>query len=831
MKLHLVCNAHLDPVWLWEWEEGLAETLSTFRIAAEFCEEFKTFVFCHNEAVLYKWVAEYEPQLFLKIKKLISEGRWKVIGGWYIQPDCNIPSGESLVRQILIGKNYFINELKTEPETAVNFDPFGHSRGLVQILKKSGYKSYLFCRPDEKSLKLPGDDFIWQGFDGSEILAHRASDHYNSQKGKAALKIKQWLKKNNNKQEGILLLGIGNHGGGPSREDIKHIEQLQKTEEEWDICHSYPEKYFSWLDNKSADLSIFKKDLNPWAVGCYTSMAMVKKLHSKVETEYYATEKMLVHASLNGLLKYPSEKLNEALEDILFSEFHDILPGSGISEVEEYAIQKLNHSLEIISKLRARAFFSLLSGWKKAGENEFPVFVYNPQPQDIEEVVCCEFQPPEPNFNKNIFWQPELFDEDNNKIDLQLEKESCNIQCDQRKRIVFRAKLKASSMNRFSCVMNEIDIAEKPFITPVKSFIFKTDDCEIRINKNSGLIDSYKVNGVDHLRESSGKLLVINDYADPWGMKVNSFRNIEGEFRLKTRKESADFAAINEKELEPVRIIEDGKIRTVIEALFGYNHSSVCLRYIIPKRGKEIELQLRVYWMEKDNMLKLSLPTVFNNIRCFGQVDFGTQEFTRDKEELLAHKWLCITDEKEQQAFSVINDGSYGFDYGDGELRISLLRSPAYAGHPVDDVTPITRQDRFEQRMDQGERKFRFWLNGGDMDDRLSKIDNESQIKNEGFMVLCCYPSGEGKKVLPSIILSNNVIRLAALKLAENSNKLIIRLFNATGQKQETEIKLQSIGVKCNTVLKSNEIKSLAVDLETKEVFEVDLMEGKIIEN
>ena len=186
-RLILICNAHLDPVWLWEWEEGLAETLSTFRIAAQFCEEFDGFIFNHNEALLYQYVEAYEPQLFERIRKLVRAGKWHIMGGWFLQPDCNIPDGESLVRQILLGKEYFKDKFNVEPETAINFDPFGHTRGLVQILRKAGYSSYLFCRPDKQFLELPDDDFIWIGYDGSEILAHRASEHYNSQQGKAGV--------------------------------------------------------------------------------------------------------------------------------------------------------------------------------------------------------------------------------------------------------------------------------------------------------------------------------------------------------------------------------------------------------------------------------------------------------------------------------------------------------------------------------------------------------------------------------------------------------------------------------------------------------------------
>ena len=142
-KIHLVCNAHLDPMWLWEWEEGAAEAISTFRVAADFCEQYDGFVFNHNEVTLYKWVEEYEPALFQRIQRLVKEGKWHIMGGWYLQPDCNIPCGESIVRQALIGKQYFMEKFGVEPTTAINFDPFGHSRGLVQILAKSGYDSYV----------------------------------------------------------------------------------------------------------------------------------------------------------------------------------------------------------------------------------------------------------------------------------------------------------------------------------------------------------------------------------------------------------------------------------------------------------------------------------------------------------------------------------------------------------------------------------------------------------------------------------------------------------------------------------------------------------------
>jgi alpha-mannosidase len=118
-KLFLICNAHLDPVWLWTWEEGAAEAISTFRAAAGMCEEYDGFIFCHNEAVLYQWIQEYEPDLFVRIQALVKEKKWHIMGGWYLQPDINMPAGESIVRQIMTGRRYFKKYFGVAPETAV----------------------------------------------------------------------------------------------------------------------------------------------------------------------------------------------------------------------------------------------------------------------------------------------------------------------------------------------------------------------------------------------------------------------------------------------------------------------------------------------------------------------------------------------------------------------------------------------------------------------------------------------------------------------------------------------------------------------------------------
>lgn len=138
-KLHLVCNSHLDPVWQWDWDEGAAAALATFYSAVRLADKYD-YIFCHNEVILYEYIERFDPGLFNEIAGLVKEGKWHIMGGWYDQPDCLVPSGESFIRQISLGKEYFKEKFDTYPKTAINFDSFGHTKGLPQILKKCGFE-------------------------------------------------------------------------------------------------------------------------------------------------------------------------------------------------------------------------------------------------------------------------------------------------------------------------------------------------------------------------------------------------------------------------------------------------------------------------------------------------------------------------------------------------------------------------------------------------------------------------------------------------------------------------------------------------------------------
>jgi alpha-mannosidase len=252
---------------------------------------------------------------------------------------------------------------------------------------------------------------------------------------------------------------------------------------------------------------------------------------------------MLAVAAMQELMSYPAKDLLEVMRDLAFAEFHDTLPGTSIQNVEDAAIRLMDHGMEILSRHKAQAFFALASGQPPAVDGEIPVLVYNPHPWPVRGVFECEFMLADQNW-KDEFTIAKVW-RDGVELPTQIEKELSNLTMDWRKRVVFVAELKPGQMNRFDCKLEITPARPKPQLQAKDgSLSFDNGVMQVEINTTTGLLDRYAVNGVDLLKPGACRLLVITDDEDPWGMKVQDFRRVEGAFALMSREEGSRFSGL-----------------------------------------------------------------------------------------------------------------------------------------------------------------------------------------------------------------------------------------------------------------------------------------------
>ncbi|MBQ9745062.1 MAG: alpha-mannosidase [Clostridia bacterium] len=769
--VHMICNAHIDPIWQWDWPEGVSATLSTFYSAVKLAEEFD-YIFCHNEVTVYKYVEEYAPGLFAKIKELVKAGKWHIMGGWYLQPDCNMPSGESFVRQIREGQRYFKEKFGVCPTTAINLDPFGHSVGLVQIIKKCGQDSYMFMRPFTYELALPSEQFIWRGLDGSEIKATRVCG-YGSGLGRSAKVIRD---RANIQSFDVCaaMWGVGNHGGGPSRKDLSDIKEQLLTDEKTTFVHSTPENFFASINPRE----VVDSSLHISMPGCYTSMYRVKKLHAQLETEISMAEKMASVAYMTGLLdKYPEGELQSAVEDLLNAEFHDVLPGSSVQCGEDAGIRFLNHGMLEAERVKIKSYFALSSLQKPAKEGEYPIVIFNPHPYELCDNVECEFVLADQNWSEKVQSHITVKDEDGNTVPYQVIKEESNLNLDWRKRIIFEAYLKPMRLSRYSVY---VDYSEKQSEEKPSSFVFDNGRKYVEIDKTTGILTSYKINGVEYLKDGFG-LCSLDDNADPWGMGREQLKRMGTNERMFSPSLNPNGAF---KGMKNVQIIEDGSIYLGIEAFFECDNSRARILYKIYKNNDDIDIDVTLYMGDIDKIIKLKLPLAESGA-LIGQVPFGTETLFTDGRENVAGRFVAV--DYGDSCIALLNKGVYGSHFEDNCLYMSLVRGVTYCAHPIGERQLIP-YDRFTKKIDQGENNYSFRLTVTDR----SRLERKALEFNEKPYALNIFPipceTANAKDL--DISIGENIISMNTVKKAYGKDAVIFRLLNNTPDNQKSFIKV-----------------------------------------
>ena len=449
----------------------------------------------------------------------------------------------------------------------------------------------------------------------------------------------------------------------------------------------------------------------------------------------------------------------------------------------------LDHALEILARVKARAFFALSGGHKPAMEDKIPIYAYNPYPYPISGDFSCEFMLWDQDW-KHPFLECEVYDNDNNIIPSQSEKENSNIPIQWRKRATFHASLAPMSMSRFDCAFIEKDkspVYSMP--TEGECYVFDNKKTRIKINRKTGLIDEYAADGINYIKPGAFELEVYEDNYDPWYMEEelkNTWQNKIGSFKLADKAQTQRFCALDAP-IEPVHIIEDGAVRTVAEAVFTYNSSRAVVKYIM-SQNDGFKINVRIIWDEKQKMVRMNIPSAFTDNTCIGQQPYGQDILKSDMTENVSQEYIALV--SDDKAILAVNNGIYGsaFDGAADELKLTLLRSPAYCTHPLPGLEPLPK-DRYISYIDQGERDFELMFEIGSRDEIMAKASATAQHFNMRPMLLSFYPQTGGEKPQTPIIVSDNdVVNVTAIKRSDDGNGYVIRLFNPTDEKQKVKI-------------------------------------------
>jgi alpha-mannosidase len=792
--LHLICNAHLDPVWQWRWEEGASEALSTFRTAVEILREHHDLLFNHNEAVLYRWVQTYDPVLFGEIQKLVEEGRWCISGGWHLQPDVNIPGIESIIRHIAEGRDFFHEYFGVTPTVAYNFDSFGHSGGLPQVLALAGYRMYIHMRPQPNELALPSDLYRWRGVDGTEITGLRiAVGLYHTERDNIEQRLLEGTELALILQRDVpVFWGIGDHGGGPTRRDLSVIDAFMRNEDRVHIVHSTPERLWEALAGAARNAPVVDGDLQRCFTGTYTSLARLKRrchesLGQLVQAEAVRTATWWMRGQ-----EYPAAELGECWRDHLFNDFHDILPGSCTQPAEQDALDQYGRVAESVRRIRLGAAVWFNHGAPRKATIPVTLVNSDPAPGKIPVEVDCmlDLRP-----KWTGLWHLRLFDDAGREVPCQEEQPESLLPFNGwRRRVSFLASPKGVGASTF-----ELRIFEG-----TRSQEGKAPALAHSFNPGSGLVDHLRAGtSLECLAGPLLQPLVVEDDGDAWGSDHWSYRTVVGRF---------------EKVSGP-RVIQTGPIRTITESVLTYGRSRIVFDTYAYPDWPVIEVRLRITWNEIRKRLKLSIPTVFRSPSVLCDVPGGAIARPADGEEHVHGRWFLLQGRVNETeiAFAVAHNGLHGLDFQEGEVRLSVVRSAAYCheqGLPLGDSPE-------RKYMDIGLHDVRLAVTAGDPDAVRSLIARIPDLLAAPPIVYAHLPIGipaprgleEASEPAHDLFsLTPGSARMLCCKRSKDGRAMILRLHETAGRPLSAAVTLARPSLSIPLSLKPFEIRTLRIE-------------------
>ncbi len=763
MELAVVGHSHIDAAWQWPFRETKRKCARTFSTQLAIMEHYPEFIYSQGQALLYSFVKENYPSLYSQIKKRVKEGRWDVTGSMWVEADCNLCSGESLVRQILVGKSFYRDEFGVETDVLWLPDVFGYSAALPQILKRARV-NYFFTNKIHWSdiNKPPYGTFWWKGIDGSRVLAHfPPSSSYNG------FPNPEWFRKYVNNwpdkdraNEILFTYGWGDGGGGPEARHLEYLRREYNIEGLPRLKQKKVSEFFHGIDNGT--------DYHEWVGelyleyhrGTYTSQAKNKRLNRRSEFLMRDAELLSTIAAPMGL-PYPREELLAQWRQVLANQFHDIIPGTSIRQVYEETYESYDGVLAAGEKAVADATDSLAARIDTTGKGN-AIIVLNTLPWERRDVVTLRAPSREGCAVTDAFGE---------QVTVQVS--------------AGELRFTASVPSMGYAVYRMVEKPSKA-VSALKVSKSRLENRFFRIDLDSkGLIESI-------LHKETGREVL------PMGARANVFEFYEDK-PLNWPAWDIDFFHEDKveeiTELKSISVQEQGPVLGAVEIEREFSKSRLRQRIVIYSDIPRIDFETWVDWHEKEKLLKVAFPVDVNSPTARYEIQFGNVErpthrntsWDFAKFEVCAHKWVDLSEA--DFGVSLMNDCKYGHSVKGSVMRLTLLKS---AKKP-------------DPEADMGEHIFTYSLMphaGSYVDARTVRRAYELNVPLRTVFPMSHKGKLPNRKSFISVDAENVV--LETVKKAEREEATILRFYECHNKRSHVIV---------------------SIDLPFRKVYECDLME------
>ena len=701
--IHLTGNAHIDAAWLWPWTETVEVVRQTFATALQLMHEYPAYTYSQSAAAYDEWIEQKYPFEFQQIHQRVKEGRWEMVGGMWVEPDLNMPDGESQVRQLLVGKRYFQSRFGVDVRIGWNPDSFGYNWQLPQIYKRSGVDYFVTQKMAwNDTNQLPLKLFWWQAPDGSRVLAYFPHDYGNDiEPINMATAFAHARQANPGTTEMMHLYGIGDHGGGPTRAMLDAGDRWLKPDKSFaQLNYGNAGSFFAAVENKldtahapvwnyqtlaAGNTKLAAPPAGQWSLpvwndelyfeyhrGVMTSQATHKRNMRESEEQMLNAEKWSSLAWLHGT-PYPASELNEAWKKVLFNQFHDLAAGSGIGVIYQDAQKDYDQVRFTADRATTQATSDLAANIDtQTGSLGTPVLVFNPLAWPRSDLVEFAVQLPAA--------APAIEVVDAAGKDLEAE-----------------ISPKPSAPNTFNVRALVPDVpslgytlvyarpaAAKAATTAIQvsadHHTLENQFLKLTIDPKTGCITSLvnKQTNYDAIaRGGCGNLLQAfvdtpKDY-DAW--------NIDADFdKVFTNLDNAD----------SVQLTQNNALRAVVRITRHWQASTFAQDVTLYSGLPRVDIVTDIDWHERHKLLKAGFPLAASNTHATYEIPYGSIErpTTRNNSvenarfEVPALRWADLGDGK--NGFSLINESKYAYDTKGNVLRLSLLRSPTWPDPEAD---------------------------------------------------------------------------------------------------------------------------------------------------